>query len=69
LLHCNRVALRRNFLTNCQAKDISNYRIALWRATSPIAADGAGAGCGVTALDGGPLARLNSRMARGGPPM
>ncbi|HEY0848510.1 MAG TPA: hypothetical protein VGD96_01250 [Bradyrhizobium sp.] len=39
LLHCNKSKLRRNYLTNCQGEDISNYRIALWRATTPIAAD------------------------------
>jgi hypothetical protein len=36
LLHCNRAKVAAKFSpTNCQAKDISTYRIALWRTTSP----------------------------------
>jgi hypothetical protein len=41
VLHRNKAPARRNFPTNCQAKDISNYRIALRRATLTGAAYGA----------------------------
>jgi len=53
LLHRNRSAVRQNFPTNCQPNDISNYPIALRRATSARAACGALAGGDATTRGAG----------------
>src|SRR6185436_13881100 len=63
MLHRSKSVVLQNFPTNCQAKDISNYRIALRRATSARAVYGALAGCDTSTREAGPSAGTHSRMA------